>query len=156
MSEKHKAESYNGCNSNLIKAHWTLERAWGEKVIVEPDAEKIASILDVSNLIREVQNCDLTRNHDDNFLDMIRVEPKVMDDSGLYAGEELINIKHYISSNRIDCPIKDKIRYTVIIREKPHIPYEISIEPRKYSNLSIAAESLKLKPQVTIHRKTFN
>ncbi|MCM8857103.1 MAG: hypothetical protein LC541_07825 [Candidatus Thiodiazotropha sp.] len=156
MSDKHKVGSYNGCNSNLIKARWTLERAWGEKVVVKPDEAKIASLLDATNLIREVQNCDLLRNDDENILSMIRIVPKVTDESGLYAGEELIKVKRYILGDRIDCPVKDSTHYTVSIREKPKIPYEISIVPRKYSNLRFESESLELHPQITIHRKTFN
>ncbi|MET0064835.1 MAG: hypothetical protein ABW076_00670 [Candidatus Thiodiazotropha sp.] len=155
MSDKHKVESYNGCNSNLISAGWTLERAWGEKVVVEPDAEKIAGILDATHLIREVQNCDLSRNDDEKILSMIQVIPKVIDESGLYSGEDLIDVKRYIPGKGIDCPVKDATNFVVSISEKPKIPYEISIVPKKYSNLSFDAQSMELHPEITIHRKTF-
>ncbi|MEW8508863.1 MAG: hypothetical protein AB2598_19410 [Candidatus Thiodiazotropha sp.] len=155
MSDAHKAGSYNGCNSNLISAGWTLERVWGEKVVVEPDPEKIASVLDVTGLLREVQNCDMSRNDDDKFLSMIQVVPKVTDESGLYAGEDLINVKRYIKGKKAGCPVKESVKYAVSISEKPGIPYEISIVPRKYTKLDFDSKGLELSPQVTIHRKLF-
>lgn len=156
MSDAHKAGSYNGCNSNLISARWTLERAWGEKVVVEPDPEKIASLLDSTGLLREVQNCDLSRNDDDKFLDMIKVVPEVIDKSGLYSGEDLIDVKRYIKGKKVGCPVKGSVNYAVSISEKSGIPYEISIVPRKYSKLGFDAKSLELAPKVTILRKRFN
>ncbi|MEW7996250.1 MAG: hypothetical protein G8D81_19800 [gamma proteobacterium symbiont of Clathrolucina costata] len=156
MSDEHKLGSYNGCNSNLIKARWTLERTWGEKVVVEPDEEKIASLLEATNLIREVQDCELTRNHDKKYLGMIQVVPQVIDKSGFYGGEELINVERYISGKKIDCPVKGKTHFTVNIRRKPKIPYEISIVPRKYPELSFEAERLELRPKITVRRKKFN
>jgi hypothetical protein len=86
---------------------------------------------------------------------MIQVIPKVIDESGLYSGEELINVARYIPGKKSDCPVKDAVHYTVSISEKPKIPYEISIVPRKYSNLSLDAQSMELHPEITIHRKTF-
>lgn len=155
MSDEHKLGSYNGCNSNLIKARWTLERTWGEKVVVEPDEEKIASLLETTNLVREVQDCDLTRKDDKKYLGMIRIVPQVIDKSGFYRGEELINVERYIPGNRIDCPVKGKTHFTVNIRRKPKIPYEISIVPRKYSELSFEADNLELRPKITVRRKKF-
>ncbi|MES9990235.1 MAG: hypothetical protein ABW077_20240 [Candidatus Thiodiazotropha endolucinida] len=156
MSDEHKLGSYNGCNSNLIKARWTLERTWGEKVVVELDEKKIASLLETTNLIREVQDCELTRSDDKKYLGKIQVVPQVIDKSGFYGGEELINVERHISGKRIDCPIKGNTHYTVNITRKPKIPYEISILPRKYSELTFEAENLELRPKITVRRKKFS
>jgi len=160
--------SYTPCNSrlmtvnvgmsigkNIISAVTTLGLASGTHKAI--DTEKISNIIQQTNLITKIreyqQHCDTSKQNALSFMDKIVVFPQIVDKSGFYSDDKIVNINKKINSS-LDCPIDlNKIEYLVSIN-LVETKFKAKIEPSSYV-LRYNAEGYQLKPVVTIHARDF-
>jgi hypothetical protein len=145
--------SYSPCNSNLT-------------VIAGPAKEglnhaKIAKIIKQINLIEKVkeykeatEDCRNKQLIVNDFINKIRVEPQIVDKSGFYKGEKVVNVSKYIAGN-LTCPVDlNDVKYSVSVGTCDNYHFTTNIEPKHYE-LKYNSESYFLKPTVTVVARTF-
>lgn len=147
---------------NIFAVITTAGLAAGTNKVI--DREKIALIIKETSLLAKVREYQQAKDEDKNQClklqslaqegkDRIIVTPQIIDRSGFYAEDKIVNIHKQIKGS-LSCPIDlDKVTYEISVNQAD-ANFKINIAPNSYT-LKYSSEGYQLNPLVTILSKSF-
>lgn len=160
--------SYNPCNSRLTSTHTMGLIHYGPGAFRLIDRDKIAEIIKQIDMVNvyaaelrlererieeEKEECRKLQSIAREFIDKIIVEPIIIDKSGFYVGEKIVDVSKKIA-NTLTCPVNlNNVKYSVSININDN-HFATNIEPKHYE-FKYNSEGYFLKPIVTIVARTF-